>query len=191
MCSKVEEEGDGWETRVEERERERRKEGVDGGGGMTRELSFVLLIPDRHRCSHFPIGPSMGLGPFNGLKLEKTNTETSNTYHQDDVYGILNFTCGMRTGEHIPHNMWRLDPRFAAPPTVACNSMLILIPGLYFNILFNFFSIALRTFEMPITKIRKSHTVICVPFLQIFTLASQKVHVFTISKFYSGYRRRK
>jgi len=35
MCSKVEEEGDGWETRVEERERERRKEGVDGGGGMT------------------------------------------------------------------------------------------------------------------------------------------------------------
>lgn len=31
MCSKVEGEGRGWHTGVEERERVRRKEGVDGG----------------------------------------------------------------------------------------------------------------------------------------------------------------
>ena len=39
MCSKVERERTGWETRFEERERERRKEGVDGGG-MTRSLNL-------------------------------------------------------------------------------------------------------------------------------------------------------
>jgi len=44
MCSKVEGEGVGWETRFDERERERRKEGVDVGSGMTQSRAcFVDL----------------------------------------------------------------------------------------------------------------------------------------------------
>ena len=48
MCSKLEGEGRGWGTRVEDRERERRKDGVEGGMTQVSELSFDLLILDRH-----------------------------------------------------------------------------------------------------------------------------------------------